>query len=150
MTNWKQIEGHSNYSVSEDGRVRNNKRGRVLKLCPDAYGYLVVSLYHNKKCTVSKVHRLVATAFIPNPDNKPGVNHKDEIKSHNWKDNLEWATEQENSIHSFGNEYSLISPDGNRFKFKGLNKFCKSHGLDAPAMGNVIRGKFKQHKGWRI
>lgn len=100
---WKWIEGYKNlYAISNDG-VINSHVGRFpkfLKKNPSKKGYLTVNLYHNKKRTCYTVHRLVAQAFILNPDNKPQVNHKDGIKTNNHYTNLEWCTAQENIIHS--------------------------------------------------
>lgn len=63
---------------------------------PNINGYMCVSLRRNKERIGCLVHRLVAKAFIPNPENKPQVNHKDESRNNNRVDNLEWVTEQEN------------------------------------------------------
>ena len=148
MADWKTIEGFPNYAVSEDGQVKNQKRNRILKQAPDSDGYLVVSLYYKGNRTVSKVHRLVAKAFIPNPDNLPGVNHIDEIKSHNWKSNLEWSTCEHNSIHSFGKTCTLISPDGKEVSFKGINRFCKEIGLPSTSIRRLLDGKTVSCNGW--
>lgn len=114
---WKSIEGYEGiYDVSTFGRVRSHDqvqtrfngiavcdfsiKGKILK--PYFTGqkgkqYLVVSLAGKQK----KVHRLVAEAFIPNPDNKPQVNHIDGNKENNRVNNLEWVTNQENMDHSW-------------------------------------------------
>jgi hypothetical protein len=95
MEIWKKIEGYENYSVSTYGRVRN-KRGKELSPI-NINGYNYVSLVNGniyKKC---RIHRLVAQAFIPNPNNYPVVNHKDEDKSNNHIDNLEWCTIEYNT-----------------------------------------------------
>jgi hypothetical protein len=97
---WKKVEGFPNYSVSNLGRVRNDKKNKLLIL-NDSKGYMRVTLYHDGLSRRTLVHRLVATAFIPNPDNKPQVNHIDGNKKNNCVTNLEWVTAQENVIHSF-------------------------------------------------
>jgi len=91
---YKQIED-TMYSVSNFGNVRNDKSGRILKQVISNSGYKCVCLYlpKLKYCTV---HRLVAKAFIPNPDNLSDVNHIDEDKSNNHVSNLEWLSHKDN------------------------------------------------------
>lgn len=91
------------YEISNYGRIRNIKRGKVLSQYQDKKtGYMYVALHvkHKKGNKVFSVHRLVALTFIPNPDNLPIVNHLDADKTHNYFENLEWATQSENVIHS--------------------------------------------------
>jgi hypothetical protein len=98
---WRQIEGYDKYEVSSLGNVRNSKTGRILKQGKKG-GYCMVGL--SSKLTKSySVHQLVAKAFIPNPENKPQVNHLDKNGLNNQISNLEWVTNKENSIHrSYG------------------------------------------------
>jgi hypothetical protein len=85
------------YEVSnKEGRIRSVKTGKILKPGKDKYGYSHVALCKDGKTSRFQVHRLVATMFIPNPNNKPVVNHKDENPSNNSADNLEWVTQKEN------------------------------------------------------
>lgn len=92
---WKEIQGHCNYSVSDEGFVRNNKTGKILKPSKTSNGYLKVSL--DRKSL--NIHRLVANAFIEN-DGKTQVNHKDGNKKNNNVSNLEWCTPKQNVIHA--------------------------------------------------
>ena len=108
---WKPIKGYEGrYEVSNLGNVRSlnwRKSGLAKKLTPaiDRYGYLQVWLYNHKgERNFLKVHRLVAETFIPNPGNKPQVNHKDEIKTNNRVENLEWMTSKENCNYGTRNE----------------------------------------------
>lgn len=96
---WKPIESFENYKVSTSGRVKNTTTDKMLKLNSKG-GYLGVSLVNGFNRKNFKVHRLVALAFIPNPENKTDVNHIDKNKHNNNISNLEWNTRAENNIHS--------------------------------------------------
>lgn len=110
---WKQVVGYEGYyEVSDHGRVRSvdrtvkcrgiGMRSLESKMRPAqkrANGYLFVSLCKNGTHKMLSIHRLVAEAFIPNPDNLPYVNHKDETKTNNNVDNLEWCTASYNATY---------------------------------------------------
>jgi len=114
---WADIPGYENiYKVSSLGRVvayaKSWNSGRwiirshpekEIKLNQDRKGYFVVGLRKDGVQKMWKVHRLVAISFIPNPENKPQVNHKDANKRNNCVDNLEWATNSENMQHAHDN-----------------------------------------------
>ena len=92
----KTIEGYENYQVSDTGIVINKKTGRVLKQ-REKKGYMEVYIFNKGKRKMMLVHRLVAQAFIPNPNNYPQINHKDENSKNNNVDNLEWCTQKYNN-----------------------------------------------------
>lgn len=105
---WKDIIGYEGlYQISNFGNVINVKTKKPLKGKKDKKGYLCVVLYSNGKRKEHKRHRLVALNFIPNPFNKPEVNHKDGDKANNYVDNLEWATTKENINHAV--QHNLIN-----------------------------------------
>ena len=96
---WKPVENYEDlYWVSNLGNVKNKRKDKKLSINLD--GYYVVNLSKNGKSKIFTVHRLVAQAFIPNPDNLPQVNHKDENKLNNNVDNLEWCNSNYN--HNYG------------------------------------------------
>lgn len=98
------IKDYENYEVTTTGEVINTKTGRVLKPAKDSDGYLRVCLCKNCKPKVFLVHRLVAEAFIPNPDNLLEINHRDEDKTNNTVENLEWCTHEYNNNYGTRNE----------------------------------------------
>ena len=107
MEIWKDIEGYEGlYQVSNKGRVKSLYKGseRILRPGIDRYGYYKIMIYKDSVRKTFKLHRLVAQAFIPNPENKPQVNHKDENKLNNCVNNLEWSTAKENSNYGSRNE----------------------------------------------
>lgn len=98
---WKLIPGFTNYEASTFGRIRNNKTGCIRKLTPNIWGYLTVHIKRpDVDSRVELVHRMVALTFIPNPGNKPTVNHKKPVPTNNNVSNLEWADYTEQSNHS--------------------------------------------------
>lgn len=107
---WKDIYGYEGlYQVSNLGRVKSfyarngrlSNQSRTLKPKLDRYGYLKLTLCKNKNYKYVTIHRLVATSFIDNPENKSEVNHKDGNKLNNCVENLEWLTGLENIYHAF-------------------------------------------------
>jgi hypothetical protein len=96
---WKPIENYEDlYWVSNFGNVKSKRKDKKLSINLD--GYYVVNLCKNGKIKTFTVHRLVAQAFVPNPKNKPFVNHIDGDKLNNYYKNLEWCTQSENMKHA--------------------------------------------------
>ena len=105
MENWRKIEDYPNYSISDKGRVRNDHLNRILNMSKNPVsGYMNVHLRNERGTNTERVHRLVAKAFIPNPENKPTVNHIDSNRANNNLSNLEWATYSEQQIHAISHD----------------------------------------------
>lgn len=117
MEEWKDIKGYEGkYQISNRGRVKslgNNKTRKEKILRPGKRNnYLFINLYKNGKSKKYNIHRLVAEHFLPNPDNLPVINHKDENKLNNNVENLEWCTQ----------EYNMNYGDVNKKRSKKLTK----------------------------
>lgn len=134
------IRGYPNYSINHLGEVFNNKTGRKLKQTVKK-GYCLVYLYNEngRKCFL--IHRLVATAFIPNPNNLPEVNHKDENPSNNNVENLEWCSPTYNC--NYGTHGEKI-----RQRMLSTNPFRgKQHTLETKAkISSIKKGKESKRK----
>lgn len=110
---WKKIEGQSHYEISSLGRVRSYRKANAILDKPnikkqevDIWGYKRVSLCSGSVCKHHKVHRLIATAFIPNPLSKKEINHINGVKIDNRIENLEWVTRSENAKHAYSSGLS--------------------------------------------
>lgn len=162
MEIWKTISGFNDYEISSDGRVKSHKYGRPVILKPRITydGYVWYNLCLNGRQYTKRANRLVAEAFIPNPDSKPTVNHKDGNKLNNTVDNLEWATREEQMQHAY--KYGLKKPvrgcaQGNhlltenevreiRLTYKshskeyGMLALAKKYGVSAVTIDKCVRG----------
>ena len=140
---WKDIKGYEGlYQVSNFGRVKSLereswngkayfiKKEQIRTILKDTGGYYYIGLTKEGKTKNYMVHRLVAEAFIPNPDNYPEVNHKDENKLNNCVDNLEWCTSKYNA--NYGNRNNKVKEI---IRKKGINKPVLQYDLD----GNFIK-----------
>lgn len=97
MEEWRIIKKFPKYEVSNKGRVRKISTNRLLYLKHHTSGYQQVTIQENNKKYYLYVHKLVAEAFIPNPNDFPLINHKDENKTNNLANNLEWCTPKYNA-----------------------------------------------------
>ena len=98
---WKTIEDYPEYEVSIYGEIYSKRKQECLIPQNNPRGYSIVTLYNENGPQQLSVHRLVANAFIPNPNDKPQINHKDGYKRNNRDSNLEWCTPKENMRHAF-------------------------------------------------
>ena len=139
----QEITGFPGYFVTEDGRVFSywNRRGtldygrnaRELKQRAVNGNYLQVCLYGEKR-KLKLVHRLVAETYLPNPDNLPQVNHKDEVKDNNHINNLEWCDNQYNCEYSHAKAHKIKTPTGETVEVFNIRKFCRENNLHSGAL----------------
>lgn len=151
MKDIKNYEGL--YGITSCGKVWSYKRQKFLQGCPDKDGYLLVGLYKDGIRKTFKIHRLVAEAYIPNPEGKLTVNHKDEIKTHNYINNLEWATSAENN--NYGTRTKRASKAVYCIEldrvFESQSQAARELGLSVNALNKCVKGKSKTSGGfhWR-
>lgn len=180
---WKEVKGFDLYEVSNLGRVRSKnmvsrngsgdyvKRGRILRAFDNGSGYLKLHIGKGKDKKGVYVHRLVAEAFIPNPESKPFVNHIDNDPSNNNSENLEWVTHQENmdwmnaqgratrtkewldhlheaQVEQYTAVVGTCIETGEKLFFEKLNGVSE-RGFQPSCVSCCINGKAKQHKGYR-
>lgn len=125
---WKDIENYEGlYQVNELGEIKSRK-GIILKPQLHKDGYFQVALYKDGIRKIFYVHRLVAKAFIPNPDNLPEVNHKDENKSNNTVDNLEWCSRIYNCNYGSRNEREAFTKSNKYNVYDESDKLIVSNG----------------------
>ena len=170
MTEWRSIIDYPGYEVSDDGRVRSIERTVVdrrslrhfqsVMLKPRLKrGYPVVVIRDAGATKNASVHRLVATAFLPNPENKPQVNHKNGIPTDNRVSNLEWCTAAENTQHSYStglqqpkrgvhNHQSKLT-DAHvaaiRADTRSQRKIAADYGVTQSVVSDIKRGKLWAH-----
>ena len=157
------------YAVSNLGRVKNIKTGRILKQFKDKDDYMLVTLYKDGKRKTHKVHRLVLSNFKANPDNKPCVNHLDENPSNNNLNNLSWCTYKENNNYGKHNErmasthkangiYDKISDKysipvyciTNNTVYKSAREASKQLNLHSGSITKCCKGKRKSTGGYQF
>lgn len=147
MERWTNIKDYEGlYEVSEEGRVRSLKRGkrRILKSWLSGGGYLQIALWKGGKRKKFLVHRLVAQAFLSNPNNYPEINHKDENKLNNCVENLEWCDRQYNIDYSVSKQVAQYDLKGNFIKtWKSAYEIQRQLGFNHSHISQCCLGKIK-------
>lgn len=157
MEIWKEIqELNGKYSISSLARIRNNNSMVIKKVYVSPTGYECFSFQHNGIQTIKNLHRLYAQAFIPNPENKRVVNHKDGNKLNNDLSNLEWSSYSENINHAYENnlrtnkkEVVQISLDGFFInEYKSQKEAHRQTGISFQAINHAVRVRSKTAGGY--
>ena len=158
-TEWREVKEYSNYEVNQLGEIRHKKRQKILKPRDNNGGYQYVNFKINGKNTNFAVHRIVANAFIPNPNGYTEVNHKDYNKKNNCVDNLEWVSSSQNKQHSYlkqenkksrGKAVNQYTKEGIFLKtFDSVSNAAKELGCCVAAISNCCLGRTKTSQGFR-
>ena len=163
---WRDIEGYEGlYQVSNEGRVKSVRRNLILKPRDNNRGYLMVDLYNEGRMKHGQIHRLVANAFIENPNNLPQVNHKDEDKTNNMVENLEWCDASYNNNYGSRNQRASNTQRNNLKRSKTVYQYshdgelvnvypsareCGRQGFNQAHVSNCCNGGYfsKQSGKW--
>ena len=142
---WLPVVCNSAYEVSDVGDIRDNLTHEVLPQHP-FNGYLRVNI--QRRTTDSYVHRLVACAFLPNPQRLPIVRHKDSVRSNNYVGNLAWGTQADNVQDAGGNTPVVLSKDGEVTTYRSMSEAAKVIGATVSHVHGVCNGRGKTVKGY--
>ncbi|HSH51306.1 MAG TPA: NUMOD4 domain-containing protein, partial [Bacteroidales bacterium] len=172
---WEMIKNYNNdYAISNYGRIKSWKckgnkpnknyleeEGKILKTAIEGHGYKTIGFFKKGIGKTFKIHRLVGEYFIPNPENKPELNHIDGIKTNNFYLNLEWCTAQENQIHAYKTGLQHLGEKHGRAKIKASDvklirklystgdfyqyELANIFGLGQTQSGRIVRGETWKH-----
>jgi hypothetical protein len=154
----KEIAGFPGYFVTPDGKVysTNGKWDKSLKQLRhslDRRGYHRVTLCGPIRRKLS-IHRLVAEAYVPNPDNLPQVDHLDGDKHNNCIDNLQWVNNEENASRAFSKQHHLLNVNtGETLVVYNLKKWCRDNDVSHSCLYKTLPNKGrvrKSYKGWKL
>ena len=152
---WKDILGYEGkYMVSNWGRVKSlnyhrTGKEKILKGCDNGDSYLRVMLSKEGKNKQYRINRLVAQAFIENPDNLPEVNHKDKVRTNNCVDNLEWCTTQYNIDYSLSKAIIGINKvSGLILEFPSIAEAERQTGISKGNICSCLKGNYKSAGGY--
>lgn len=166
---WKPINGFPKYQVSNQGRIKNIESGRIFTGTKDAFGYIHVRLINPQgKYTLRKIHRLVAEAFLPNPEHKPIIDHLDGNKTNNTLENLRWVTYSENTV-AYNKKREEANPENKQNQksrkiaqytldgklvatFNKMSEITKATGISKYGVYCTCYGKLRSNGGfmWRF
>lgn len=151
----KDVKGYEGlYAVTSCGRVWSYKSKKFLKPHLDKHGYQVITLSSNGKLKSYFIHRLVAIAYIPNPDGLPQINHKDEVKTHNYVNNLEWCDSKYNNNYGKHNERMgdahgrAVVCEELDTTYKSMAEAARQLNLHSAAISMCCSGKIKTSGGY--
>lgn len=140
------IEGFDGYYITSCGKVWSYKSNKFIAINRGKGGYLQVSMYDNNgKLRTKQIHRLVALAYIPNPDNLRTVDHIDNNKEHNYINNLQWMTDKDNIVKERGKKIRCIELN---MEFKSQTEAAKYFNCCHQNISNCLRGKAKTACGY--
>ena len=133
---WKKIKDYPSYEIDIFGNIKRGKR--ILKSKKATNGYTNICLCKNGKPKMFRLHRLLAQTFIPNPDNKPQINHIDGKKNNNDLSNLEWVTASENMLHAIYVTKNKVSPRSMAGKFGAAHNRSRPFFIEY-ANGEIVK-----------
>lgn len=161
MEIWKTSSKYSDYEVSTEGRIKRKSTGTTLVATDDSRGYPAVTVFDHNGQHTKNVHRIVAETFLPNPDGKIAVNHKDGNKRNNHISNLEWVTNSENMKHAYrtglkarpdtcGSPKRRVRIVETGEVFDSVGDCARAINGDQAHIFNCLSGRYHTHKGYHF